>query len=134
MTTRADILDYDAGNSLEIDFTCVDSAGDAISLSGATVRWSIFRLGGQQSECDRYLTLTSADDEEIDITDAAAGELTVFIADGAFKKAGEFTHELEVLTSAGERLSMARGRFRSRGSAFAEDDSCNDSWRHGCDC
>jgi hypothetical protein len=50
------------------------------------------------------------------------------VADGDFLRAGEFTHELKVVLITGERLVPMQGRFRSRGSLYAEDTSCPDGY------
>lgn len=133
--SRFDILDYQAGRSLAIDFTCKDEVGDPIDLTDATIRWSIGKLGRRVNSCDRLLTKSSDDEDQIEILDAEAGQITVYIAAGDFKRAGEFTHELEVVLSSGESLTVTQGRFRSKGSLFAEDTSCGDDggWGRCCD-
>jgi hypothetical protein len=127
--SRRDILDYNAGSSLAIDVTCKDENGDAIDLTGATeISWSIGRIGRRVTSLDRLLTKTSDSEDEIEVVDASAGQITIYVADGDFLRAGEFTHELKVVLITGERLVPMQGRFRSHGSLYAEDTSCPDGY------
>lgn len=68
----------DASRDYELDLTIVEEDGTTpLNLTGALVRWA---MRGQYSVSDTPLVVkSSADAAQIIVTDAAAGEATVFI-------------------------------------------------------
>lgn len=108
MTTIA--IDYTAGDTLVMAFEVRHkSTGRPISLSGASARWSIAPIINARTLGTTALTLTSTDGE---IT-FSGNTATVTLENGTFTDVGAYKHELEIVLSTGESLTVASGPFTS---------------------
>lgn len=107
----ADIVDYIAGDSMEIDFTVQDAAGAALDLSGAVVKWSATKAPGASNIGTAIVTKTIG--SGITIMDATAGTLKVLIGKGDIQMIGWLFHDLEVTLPSGLSYTVAYGRINA---------------------
>lgn len=94
-----------SGDTITITVTVTDSAGAAVDLTGASIRWSARKLG----EADNAIEKTTSAGE-VELTDPTAGEFEVVLepADTA-SLAGVYQHESEITDVAGGVTTVATG-------------------------
>jgi len=99
------------GDTYSEVFLVKDDAGDAVSLSGATVKFTV-KEHAHESQTDAVIAKTTSDD--ISITDASGGEFTVaFVAnDSSVLAPKTYSYDAEVTLSSGAIHTVASGAFR----------------------
>ena len=96
---------YIAGDTLRITETITEPDGSPKNLTGATVEWAVARYATESPVLD-----ASDADVTLDVTDAAAGIVTVAVAaDVTADMNGEYIHEFRVTDQAGDQDTVTRG-------------------------
>lgn len=93
------------GDTVSVDFAVTDSAGVALDLTGATVKWQLAARPGSAA------LVTKQTSSGITVTNAAGGLFTVAIAssDTTSLSRGRYYHEAQVTDAAGNISTVAVG-------------------------
>lgn len=93
-----------SGNSKNIEVTIKDKEGNAVDLTGATVKWLVHSSGTQRVYKDTA--------NGILITDAENGEILIsLLSSDTSSLSGEYSHELKIIDSEGKASTVAIGKM-----------------------
>lgn len=93
-----------SGNSKNIEVTIKDKEGNAVDLTGATVKWLVHSSGTQRVYKDTA--------NGILITDAENGEILIsLLSSDTSSLSGEYSHELKIIDSDGKASTVAVGKM-----------------------
>ena len=109
-------LKFSEGETWIIDCTFLESDGDALNLTGATITWSVATRPGEAA----IVTATTANGL-IAVTSPATGGLatiTVPYASHSLATPRTYLHECKVLLSTGEVTVQFKGRLTVEDSIF----------------
>lgn len=96
-----------AGQDIDLNFTIVDSAGTAVDLTGANVRFYLVTPNDRSAVLDSAASPATA---TITVTDADAGTVTVSLADtDTDALLGDYYWEMKVTDSDGAEGVTNRG-------------------------
>jgi hypothetical protein len=100
------------GDTQRVNFTLTKSDGNALDLTGATIRWEASRLktGGLFSSTP---VIVKTDQDGIEVVDALNGFLTVTLSpEDTLPISGDFYHELETTDVSGDVATVFSGQFK----------------------
>lgn len=103
-----DIEEYLAGDDRTLAFQVVDSDGNGVDISGATVEWRLFRRAYETGDSAAILTGDDADVELVtdNRVDTSVGEWEVRIdGEATADEWGEYYHRPRVVQSDGTEAS-----------------------------
>jgi hypothetical protein len=114
MSSQVDITDYVAGDSLEIDFTVLQSDGTVFpSLNTCTISWKLDQVAPLGPGAN---LLTKTLGQGVTLVSAPDGTVTVVINEGEVPAIGAMTHALVVTTGSGAQYTVAKGEFVAQAS------------------
>lgn len=95
------------GDTVALDFSIVDAAGDAVDLTGATVRWQMSR------SVQATAILSKSVGSGITVTNAAGGLFTVDLAPAdTVDLAGTFYYEAEIIDASDNVSTVRTGQIK----------------------
>ena len=94
-----------AGDSITLNLTIKDSAGDVVDLTGFTAKWSAQKFYHSATK------ITKTVGSGITIIDATAGRLNVVIAQGEITRVGLWFHDLELIDDAAQSQTVLNGKI-----------------------
>jgi hypothetical protein len=97
------VITYIVGDTLTMAFGIVDSAGDPVDLTGATLQWAVAKRISISQVGPVLVTKTP---------DVDGNVATVTLDPGDLRHVGDLAHELK-LSTGGITSTVARGWFRS---------------------
>lgn len=106
-----DIDDYHEGDAMHIHVTVTKQDGTAVDLTGATAEW-LLKSDARDADSEALLTKDTAGGG-VAITDAEAGQLTIYIDTGDTTGfgSGTYHHRLRVTDADSDRVTVLHGNF-----------------------
>ncbi len=121
MAGLVEIVVHTSGDTRRLTYTAKDLQGAAVDITGASIRWGLFKLDPDISDPTAKNTTTilpggtlKSVGSGITITDAVNGVFRIDVdpADTAALKGGDYYQESEIVTVAADVATALYGIFR----------------------